>query len=140
MEPCVLCWVQRILFAITGLICLAGAIQNQQGVGRRIYAFFALIFSALGVVAAGRQVWMKFNPEITGCLPTTFTSIFEDNPFFEAIIKAFKGTPECGLYQGDFLWVELPYWGLLFFSLFSLILLFQLFRTRKTQTYATHTD
>lgn len=128
MEPCVLCWIQRILFGLTGIICLAACIHNPQGIGRRVYSLLALFFSALGVLAAGRQIWIKFNPENTGCLPTTFTSIFEDNPFFEAIVTAFKGTPECGLYQGDFLWIELPYWGLIYFSLFSIVLLFQLFR------------
>lgn len=128
MEPCVLCWIQRIFFGLTGITCLIAAIQNPKAVGRRIYAFLGLIFSALGLLAACRQIWIKFNPANTGCLPTTFTSIFEDNPFFEAIITAFKGTPECGIYQGDFLWIELPYWGVLFFALFSLVLLFQLVR------------
>ena len=129
MEPCVLCWVQRALFAGAGIICFIGFIHNPQGVGRRIYAFLGLIFSILGIVAAGRQIWLKFNPDNSGCLPTTIESIFEDNPFFEAILKAFEGTPECGLFQGDVLGIELPYWGIMLFSAITLVLIYQLCRS-----------
>lgn len=131
MDPCVLCWVQRILFGITGIICLIAAIHNPQAIGRRIYALLAMIFSALGILAAGRQIWLTFHHEISGCLPTTFVSIFEDNPFFDAIIKAFQGTPECGLLTDTILGLELPYWGVIFFGLFTLLLLFQLVRPNR---------
>lgn len=128
MEPCVLCWVQRALFAFIGLIGLIAAIHNAQKIGRRIYAFLALIFSILGIIAAGRQIWLKYNPDNTGCLPTTIEDIFQDNPLFQAIITAFKGTSECGMFQGSVLGLELPVWGILLFSFFSIILLYQLFR------------
>lgn len=131
MDPCVLCWVQRILFGITGIICLIATIHNPKAIGRRLYAFFAMIFSALGILAAGRQIWLTFNHDISGCLPTTFVSIFKDNPLFEAIIKAFKGTPECGLLTDKVLGIELPYWGILFFIFFTLLLLFQLVRPNR---------
>lgn len=131
MTPCVLCWVQRFMFGFTGIICLIATIHNPIAIGRRLYAFLALIFSALGVLAAGRQIWLTFHHEVSGCLPTTFVSIFEDNPFFEAIIKAFQGTPECGLLTDTFLGLELPYWGIISFGCFSLALLFQLVRPNQ---------
>ena len=131
MTPCVLCWVQRFMFGFTGIICLIAAIHNPQAIGRRIYAFLAMLFSALGILAAGRQIWLTFHHEVSGCFPTTFVSIFEDNPFFEAIIKAFKGTPECGLLTDTFLGIELPYWGILSFTFFTLLLLFQLVRPNR---------
>lgn len=133
MFPCVLCWVQRILFALTGIICLIAAIHNPLGIGRRIYAFFALIFAALGIVAAGRQIWLTLYPDNSGCLPTTIEDIFANNPLFEAIVTAFKGTPECGLATDAFFGLELPYWGLISFCLFTLVLLFQLFRTNQVR-------
>lgn len=127
MLPCVLCWVQRGLFALTGVICLIACLHNPQTTGRRIYALLAFIFSSLGIVAAARQVWLLWNPTASGCLPTTIEDIFTNNPLFEAIIAAFKGTPECGL-PNPFLGIDMPYWGVLTFIVLTVILLFQFFR------------
>lgn len=127
MIPCVLCWVQRAMFAFTGLICLVACIHNPQCWGRRVYAFLAAIFSILGIVAAARQIWLKYNPGFS-CLSSDIEEIFARNPFFEAVYKAFQGTPECGLLADKFLGIPLPYWGVATFSFFSLVLLFQLVR------------
>lgn len=130
MNPCVLCWVQRAMFALTGLFCLIGCIHNPLGIGRRIYAFLALVFSVLGIVAAGRQIWLSFHPGYS-CVSSTIKDIFTKNPLFRAIFKSFQGTPECGLLTDKFFGIELPYWGIILFSFFTLVLLFQLFRTKS---------
>lgn len=126
--PCVLCWVQRGLFALIGFIALIATIHNPSGIGRRIYTGLTLIVSLLGLLAAGRQIWLKFNPGYSGCLPTTIEDIFTDNALFQAIFKSFQGTPDCGLFQGAFFGIEIAYWGLILFTGFTITLLYQLIR------------
>ncbi len=131
MEPCVLCWVQRVMFALIGLFCLIACIHNPQGIGRRIYAFLSLIFSVLGIVAAGRQIWLSFHPGVS-CISSSIQEIFSKNTILKAILKSFEGTPECGLAANDkFFGLALPYWGIILFSFFSLVLIFQLLRTSR---------
>src|SRR5437763_13028327 len=62
LEPCPLCFVQRLFFYAVMIIFLIAAIHAPGRIGGRIYAALALLFVAGGAATAARQVWLQHLP------------------------------------------------------------------------------
>ena len=129
LEPCPLCVVQRIEFIAVGLIGLAAAIHGPQRRGRRVYAFFSLLFAAAGIATAGRQVWLQGLPadQLPACLPS-LEYMMEALPFQDIVRAVLHGTADCAEVTWTLLGLRIPEWSLLAFAGLAALALLQLLR------------
>ena len=125
LDPCPLCMVQRILIFIIGILCLGAFVHNPGAVGQRIYGTGFLIFSLLGVAAAGRHVWLQNLPtdRIPECFPG-LEFIFQSHPLIDAIKVVLSGTGECAETLWTFLGISIPGWTLIVFIGFCITAVF----------------
>lgn len=127
LEPCPLCIFQRVFVVVLGAIMLAAALHNPRAAGRRVYGALMLVFAALGIVVAGRHVWLQSLPadQVPACGPG-LEYLLQTFPLTRALELIFKGSGECAEIQWTFLGLSIPAWTLLVFiglALFSVFLL-----------------
>lgn len=59
VDPCLLCMVQRVVMALSGLLCLAAGWHAPGVRGWRRYGAVLLLIAACGAATAGSQVWLQ---------------------------------------------------------------------------------
>ena len=116
LDPCPLCIFQRIFVIALGVVMLAAAVHDPRGVGRRVYGALVLLFAALGVVVAGRHVWLQHLPEdqVPECGPG-LEYMLNAFPLGEAMSMVFTGSGECAEVQWTFIGLSIPEWTLVIF-------------------------
>ena len=116
LEPCPLCIFQRVFVILLGLVMLAGAIHNPLRLGRCIYGAVVALFAGLGVVVAGRHVWLQHLPadQVPECGPG-LEYMLQAFPLSETLQLVFRGSGECAEVQWTFLTLSIPSWTLLIF-------------------------
>lgn len=127
LEPCPLCIFQRMFVIALGAVMLVAAIHNPARTGRRVYGALVLLFAGLGVVVAGRHVWLQSLPpdQVPACGPG-LDYMLENFPLTQALTLVFEGSGECAEVQWTFLGLSIPGWTLVVFAglfLFGLSLL-----------------
>ena len=138
LEPCPLCIFQRVFVMVLGAVMLVAAVHNPAGVGRRIYGALIAIVGVLGIVVAGRHVWLQSLPpdQVPECGPG-LEYMLNAFPLAEALQMVFKGSGECAEVQWTFLGLSIPGWTLVIFvglAAFGLYLI--LFRARAASAPA----
>ena len=128
LEPCPLCVFQRVFVIGLGIVALAGAIHDPGRIGRRVYGSLVALLAVLGVVVAGRHVWLQNLPadQVPDCGPG-LSYMLDAFPLFEALQLVFEGSGECAEVQWTFLGLTIPGWTLVVFvgiTLFGLYLIF----------------
>lgn len=131
LKPCPLCITQRVIVMVLGLLFLFGALLNFQykSYGRRIFHIIIAIVSLLGVVVAGRHIWLEMLPP--GQVPTCgagITYLLQMLPLTQALKLLFMGSGECGKVTWRFLGLSISMWTCLCFIGFTLLSLWQGFR------------
>jgi disulfide bond formation protein DsbB len=127
--PCPLCLLQRFAMVILSLFFLFGAVLSIKKFGYKLIGFLSLITSLLGVLLAGRQVWLQHLPSaIGGNCEVSLQYMLRALPLQEVLSKVFAGTSECTRVDWQFLNLSLAEWSLICFIVFSLFSLWQLFR------------
>ena len=121
LEPCPLCVFQRIFVIALGAVMLIAAIHNSNGAARRVYGALIVVVGALGVIVAGRHVWLQNLPEdqVPECGPG-LEYMLDAFPLTEALSMVFRGSGECAEVQWTFLGLSIPGWTLLIFIGFTL--------------------
>lgn len=116
LSPCPLCLTQRVFFIAISAMALAAVAHNSKTLAQRIYGFMILLFSLVGAIVAGRQVWLQSLPEdqIPACGPD-LAYILEAFPLIEAIKVLFAGDGNCAEVVWTFLSLSMPSWSLLWF-------------------------
>ncbi|MGI9335588.1 MAG: disulfide bond formation protein B [Gammaproteobacteria bacterium] len=116
LEPCPLCAIQRLLVIAVGVVMLVGAVHDPAGFGRKVYGVLTLIPAVLGVVVAGRHVWLQNLPpdEVPACGPG-LNYLMDTLPFNEMLEEVFRGSGECAEVQWQFLGLTIPGWTLVIF-------------------------
>lgn len=96
LEPCPLCYVQRVEVMLFGAIALLAFLHNPKTIGRRIYAGLMLLTAAAGIATAGRQLWLQHLPkdQLPECLPP-LDFMLEVFPLKEVIMKMLYGSSDC---------------------------------------------
>jgi disulfide bond formation protein DsbB len=114
LMPCPLCVFQRIAVIALGVIFLSAALQDPDGIGRKVYALLLAVAAGGGIVVAGRHVWLQNLPEgqVPACGPG-FGYIFDSFPFGEALAMIFAGSGECADIDWIFLGLTMPTWVLI---------------------------
>lgn len=128
LEPCPLCIFQRIFVIALGVVMLVAAVHDPRGVGRRVYGAVVVLIAVLGVVVAGRHVWLQHLPadQVPECGPG-LEYMLNAFPLGEAMSMVFRGSGECAEVQWTFIGLSIPEWTLIIFlglTVFGLSLLF----------------
>ena len=131
LEPCPMCWFQRIAVVALGLVFLAGAVVNPGRLGAQIFAWLALLTGGAGAMLAARHLYIQSMP--ADALPSCgmgITYMLGSMPFLDVFARAFKGSVECNKID-LILGLPIPAWTLLFF-LAAIIAAFLLINHRSS--------
>lgn len=117
MEPCWLCYLQRLAVVLTGVVCLIAALHNPGQLGARVYAALITLTAGSGIGVAIRHLYIQSLPleEVQNC-GQTVTMLLEQMPYLQALRKMLEGSAECWG-QEPVMGLTLPAWTLIFFSL-----------------------
>ena len=127
LQPCSLCIVQRVFVVVFGLCMLAAALQFPGTAGMRVYNGLGLVSTALGALAATRQLWLQNHAEhwAATCHPGLW-QMLQHAPLARTLEVLVLGTPDCGSITWTFLDLSLPEWSLLGFAGLGLFVVIQL--------------
>ncbi len=133
LKPCPLCMVQRGFFVALIAIFGLGALHGPARVGAAIYGVAALLFTAGGAAAAGRQVWLQHLPadQVPACGPN-LKYMLQNFPLGETIQRLFQGDGECAVVDWRFLGLSIAEWSLVWFVLLGLYAAWVALRTTAT--------
>lgn len=115
LEPCPMCWFQRVALVALGLVFLIGAALNPGRPGARIIAWLALLTGGIGAALAARHLYIQSLP--ADALPSCgmgITYMLESLPFMDVFARALSGSVECNKID-LILGLPIPAWTLLFF-------------------------
>jgi len=132
LPPCPLCMFQRACLVGVGFFCLLGVVFRPKKLGARFLAFGGVIFSALGLAIAGRQVWLQHLPadKVPECGPD-LAFMLDSFPLMQTIQTVLAGSGECAEVQWQFLSFSMPEWMILVFTVMLVICLRLLFRKER---------
>jgi len=122
LDPCPLCMFQRACLVGVASVCLLGLITNPKKIGAKVIAFFCSLFSILGLIIAGRQVWLQHLPadQVPECGPG-LDFMLETFPVMEMLQSVFSGSGECAEVQWLFLSFSMGEWMVAVFFVMTLI-------------------
>ncbi len=128
-NPCPLCSLQRISFALLGVFFFIGIFLYKQRISRILINLFLLASSLIGALLAGRQIWLQHFPPLdnTEC-GVSLQYMMQVLPMNEVAKKILAGSAECTQNGWTFLWFNMAEWSLLWFLIFlagSVYLLFK---------------
>lgn len=132
MVPCPLCQFQRLTLIILGVLFLLGSLVKPSKWAHGILGLLNSVVADLGIVLAGRQVWLQHYPNSDpGECAASLQYMMEVFPLNEVISKVFNGSAECAQ-KGAALWgFSLAEWSLVGFVVLSGLSLYQLFRSLR---------
>lgn len=115
LEPCPMCWFQRIALVFLGVVFLVGAVLNPGRSGARALAWASLLTGGAGVVLAARHLYIQSLPadQLPSC-GMGISYMLETLPFLDVFARALKGSVECNKID-LILGLPIPAWNLLFF-------------------------
>ena len=121
LDPCPLCMVQRLIFAIIGVLFLLTVIKPPQFFFRKIFAVIIGLVSLLGAAVSGRHVWLQSLPadEVPACGPDIFFML-DNFPFGKLFQEVLQGSGSCAEVSWRFLGLTMPMWTLVCFIGFTL--------------------
>jgi disulfide bond formation protein DsbB len=118
MEPCPLCWFQRMAFVALGVVAAIGVIVPGWGV-----AGLGVLAAAIGVALAWRHLWLQSLPpsEVPACGPG-LEYMLDAFPLTDAIAMVLSGSGACAEVD-RVLGVSIPAWTLLAFLALGTVML-----------------
>ncbi len=132
LEPCPLCLFQRAALLGVAAFCFLGMLFNPGKVFAKIIAFGVTLFSVLGLMIAGRQVWLQHLPEdkVPECGPD-LAFMLDAFPLSQVISTVFQGSGECAEVQWSLIGFSMPEWMAFIFLIMTLIGLRLLFKRER---------
>ena len=115
LEPCPMCWFQRVALVALGIVFLVGAVMNPGRPGAKVLAWLALLTGGTGAALAARHLYIQSLP--ADALPSCgmgITYMLESLPFLDVFARALKGSVECNKID-LILGLPIPAWTLIFF-------------------------
>lgn len=131
LNPCPLCIIQRVVVFALGVWFLLMALANSKpgGGAAKVLNGVGVLISAVGIAAAGRQVWLQSLPpaEVPACGPDLayMMDVFSAGEIFTELLK---GSGDCAKVDWAFLGLSMGAWMLVVFSLFALFFLLRAVR------------
>ena len=121
LDPCPLCSFQRLFVIALGGVFLVAALHDPGVTGRRVYGALIVVLSTLGVIVAGRHVWLQNLPadQVPECGPG-LEYLLDAFRLTEALSLVFRGSGECADVQWVLLGLTIPGWTLVIFAAFTI--------------------
>lgn len=122
LNPCPLCYAQRIVVGIIGFWFLIATIfPGNVGFTRFLNGFFILVSAAGGAALSVRHLYLQSLPkdQVPECGPD-FYALIDKFPFSEVLRTAITGTGDCAEVQWVFLGLSIPGWTLVAFIGFGI--------------------
>src|SRR3990167_531913 len=120
--PCPLCTLQRLTFGLFGILFFIGIFVHNRKIGRITINFLSLCAAFLGILLAGRQVWLQYFS--TGNNIECGVSIqymLQILSFKEVAQKILAGSAECTQQGWKFLSLNMAEWSLIWFILLFIL-------------------
>jgi protein dithiol:quinone oxidoreductase len=111
LQPCNMCYLQRVAVTGLGLVFLAAALHDPAALGARLYAALIALAAAAGSAAAARHIWISMQPP--GSLPSCgadFYTMLEMLPVTQVVAKIWNGGGECQLIRWRLLGLSMQTW------------------------------
>lgn len=120
VDPCPLCILQRLCFLWIGLVGLVAAIHGPARTGQWIYGVLVMLGGGIGMMLAGRQVWLQSLPadQVPDC-GMGLNYMLDTMPVLDALREVFYGSGECADVLWTFLGISIPGWALIWFVIFT---------------------
>lgn len=118
MDPCPLCLMQRLWFAIAGLLALASLIHSPRW---GIYPLLTMLAAIIGGGFSIRQLWLQSLPadQVPACGPD-MSYMLENFPLADVLAAMTRGTGDCAQVAWQF-GLTIPGWALVgFIAIFIL--------------------
>ena len=124
LAPCPLCMMQRIWFALTGIVAWIGLSHNPR------WGIYPLVSSVCAIVGGGfaiRQLWLQSLPadQVPSCGPDLFYMI-DAFPLGDLLAAMTSGTGDCAVAHDVIPLMSIAGWSLLGFSLLLFASIMQL--------------
>ncbi len=112
MDPCPLCLMQRVWFAIAGLLALAALIHSPRW---GIYPLLTILAALVGGGFSIRQLWLQSLPadQVPACGPG-MDYMLENFPLGDVLAAMTQGTGDCAQVAWQF-GLTIPGWALMGF-------------------------
>ena len=112
MDPCPLCLMQRVWFAIAGLLALAALIHSPRW---GIYPLLTIVAALIGGGFSIRQLWLQSLPadQVPACGPG-MDYMLENFPLGDVLTAMTSGTGDCAEVVWQF-GLTIPGWALVGF-------------------------
>lgn len=116
LKPCPLCLLQRIVYALIGVLFIIAAIQKPKSLGKSIYSLLIFIVSGIGIALAWRQIYLEQIPASArpACTPS-LDFLLTNLPPTKVLSTILIGSGECGEVLWRFWGMSLGEWSLLAF-------------------------
>lgn len=138
LEPCNLCMFQRVfVIAAASMAGIAAVHGLWSDYGNRwiakAYALSVILFSGIGALIAGRQLWLQSLPadKVPACGPD-LSYMMDVYPFMEMVREVLQGSGSCAKTQWVFLGLSIPGWTMVCFVAAILLSLIVLVRKNHT--------
>lgn len=129
VNPCPLCILQRVVFALLSIVFLFGMAFAFNKFGRYSIGTLAFLVSILGIVVSSRQVWLQHNPTgLSSNCDVSLQYMLQAFPLTEVIQRVYAGGSTCAQVDWQFFHLSLAEWSLMGFVVFALFSIFQLVR------------
>jgi len=115
LDPCPLCMMQRIWFALTGIVALIGLAHNPRW---GIYPLVSALCAAVGGGFALRQLWLQSLPadQVPSCGPD-LAYMIDVFPLSDLLTAMTSGTGDCAVVHDVIPVMGIAGWALLGFTL-----------------------
>mgnify|MGYP000182062909 CR=1 FL=1 len=127
MEPCSLCWTQRLFMGLFAVAALAGFVAWPKGRAGKTLLGVPLLGTALaGAAVAVRHLYVIWNPEVAECgmSPEVMVQIL---PWHKLLLELITGNTDCAE-ASHLLGVPLPLWSLFGFLALAALSAYALIR------------
>lgn len=120
LNPCPLCYAQRIALGIIGIVFLMAAIFPGRRLGGIIYGMVLFALSLGGAALSIRHLYLQNLPKgyAANC-GKDFYALVESTPLAEAVQTMLLGSGECGDIQWTMFGLSIPGWTLIAFIGFA---------------------
>ena len=119
LTPCPLCLIQRLIYVSILLTNISSYFLFSAARFRILFLYTSTFFSVLGVITAGRQVWLQHLPsdQVPECGPGV-RYLLEVYPFQKVLELIYLGSGSCAEILWEFLSLSIAGWSAIFFIFF----------------------
>ncbi len=132
LEPCPLCMVQRLVFAVMLAFFIFATLHNPGRLWAKVYAGLIGLLALGGIAVAARHIWIQHLPkdQVPACGPG-LDYMLDNFPMSKILKELMHGSGECAARDWSLLGLGIPEWARLWFVLLGAWAVLIAFRTGK---------